>query len=101
VQVAQQSERAAAGAPEELGVQPFRLVGSLLAVALGERPEPVRVCVALGAQPVADGPDVGLIAMATTDLAEGLRKLDLGAVQKPQLVREMHCQPSTRIAATL
>jgi hypothetical protein len=56
--------------------------------------------VALGGELVADGPHVGLVAVPTADLAEGLAKLDLGAVQKPQVVREMHGQPSTPDRAT-
>ena len=71
VQVAQQAEPPVRGAAEELRVQALGLVGRLLAVALGERREPLGVPVALRRRAAAVWTHVGLVAVARRrDLAE-------------------------------
>ena len=83
-------------------MQPVRLVGRVLAVALGERLEPLGVGVALARQLAAELGDVGLVAVGLGDLAERLGEVDLRAVQQAEVVGEVHGQPfRTRTAATL
>ena len=72
LQVAQQAEAAVAAALEDLGVQPLRLVGRLLAVALGERRQRFGVRSHCCGEPLAGVEHVGLVAVGGADLAEGV-----------------------------
>lgn len=70
-----------------------------LAVPGGDRLELLGVRVALASQPLALPRDVGLVGVGGGDRAKGLGELALGAVDEPEVVRQLHDQPSFSTAS--
>jgi hypothetical protein len=58
------------------------------------------VAFALFGQLLADLEHVGFLGMAFPDLAKRLAEVYLSFVEEPQVVREVHCQPSAFVTLT-
>src|SRR4029450_3585647 len=94
VQVSEQAEAAAAGALEQVRVEPVGLVGRVLAVAIDEWAETVDGADTLTCDALAVQGDVGFVAVGATDFPECSGQVVLRLVEQAEVVGEVHRQAS-------